>query len=159
MTMPSGSGAAAMPGMAMPSQASRAPTAQTADLSAAHADVEAGLFARAIPVYERVLDADPHNLEARIHLGVSLAGVGQVESGLTELDKALAMDADNLHALWSKAQSLFDDGRYEASIPVWERVAGLAPYTPDATAARGYVLRARERLEAKPKRVEDRKSP
>ena len=41
MTMPSGSGAAAMPGMAMPSQPSRAPTAQTADLSAAHADMTA----------------------------------------------------------------------------------------------------------------------
>jgi cytochrome c-type biogenesis protein CcmH/NrfG len=82
-----------------------------------------------------------------------------VENGLAELDQALAMDTDNLHALWSKAQALFDDGRYEASIPVWERVAGLAPDTPDATAARGYVLRARERGEGQPKRVPDRKSP
>jgi tetratricopeptide (TPR) repeat protein len=145
--------------MAMPSNPPRAADARTADLSAAHTDVEAGRFVQAIAIYERALEADPHNLEARIHLGVSLAGVGQVERGLAELDRALAMDADNLHALWSKAQTLFDERRYAASIPVWERVATLAANSPDATAARGYVLRARESLEGRPKGLPDRKSP
>jgi tetratricopeptide (TPR) repeat protein len=157
MTMPSGADAS-MPGMAMPSQPSRPPASPTGDLRAAHADVEAGRFARAIPVYERALEADPHNLDARIHLGVSLAGVGQVERGLAELDGALAMDADNLHALWSKAQALFDDGRYGASIPVWERVAARAGNSPDAAAARDYALEARQRLEGQPKRGPEKKS-
>ena len=158
MTMPGGSDAA-MPGMAMPPGPPLAADPQTVDLSAAHTDVEAGRFVQAIAIYERALAADPHNLEARVHLGVSLAGVGQVDRGLAELDRALAMDADNLHALWSKAQTLFDQGRYVVSIPIWERVAAMAANSPDAAAARGYVLRARERLEVRPKGLPDRKSP
>jgi len=145
--------------MAMPSNPPRAADERTADLSAAHGDLETGRFVRAIAIYERALEADPHDLEARIHLGVSLAGVGQVERGLAELDRVLAMDADNLHALWSKAQTLFDERRYAASIPVWERVAALAANSPDATTARGYVVRARERLERRPKGLPDRRLP
>jgi hypothetical protein len=158
MTMPGGPGAT-MPEMAMPPSPPLAAAPQTADLSVAHADVEVGRFVQAIAIYERVLAADPHDLEARVHLGVSLAGVGQVERGLAELDRALAMDADNLHALWSKALTLFDEGRYAVSIPVWERVAAVAANSPDAAVARGYVLRARERLEGRPKGLPDVKSP
>lgn len=158
MSMPGGSGAD-MPEMAMSPSPLRAVDPRAADLSAAHADVEAGRFTRAIAIYERALETDPHNVEARIHLGVSLAGLGQVERGLAELDRVLAMDADNLHALWSKAQTLFDEGRYAASIPAWERVAVVAANSPDAAAARGYMLRARERLEGRTKGLRDRKAP
>jgi len=146
MTMTGGPGGG-MPGMTMPSPAPVAGTRE-ADLAAAHADVEAGRFARAIPLYERTVRDDPHNLEALIHLGVSLAGAGQVERGLAELDRALGMDPENLHALWGKAQALFDvKGDYAASIPVWERIAALVEDSPDAATARGYVLLARARLE------------
>ena len=146
MTMTGGPGGG-MPGMTMPSPAPVAGTRE-ADLAAAHADVEAGRFARAIPLYERILRDDPHNLEALIHLGVSLADTGQVERGLAELDRAVGMDPDNLHALWGKAQALFDvKGDYAASIPVWERIAALVEDSPDAATARGYVLLARARLE------------
>ena len=146
MTMTGGPGGG-MPGMTMPSPAPVAGTRE-ADLAAAHADVEAGRFARAIPLYERTVRDDPHNLEALIHLGVSLAGAGQVERGLAELDRALGMDPENLHALWGKAQALFDvKGDYAASIPVWERIAALVQDSPDAATARGYVLLARARLE------------
>ena len=147
MTMTGGSGTA-MPGMSMPAPAPDVSGTRSAHLAAAHAEVEAGRFARAIPLYERILRDDPHNLEALIHLGVSLAGAGQVERGLAELDRALGMDPDNLHALWDKAQALFEvKGDYAASIPVWERIAALVQDSPDAATARGYVLLARARLE------------
>ena len=146
MTITGGAGGG-MPGMPMSSPAPVAGV-RAADAAAAHADVEAGRFVQAIPVYERILREDPHNLEALIHLGVSLAGTGQVERGLAELDRALGMDPDNLHALWGKAQALFDvKGDYAASIPVWERIAALVQDSPDAATARGYVLLARARLE------------
>ena len=136
-----------MPGMTMPPQAPSGSGGRTAEIAAAHADVEAGRFTNAVPVYERILREDPHHVEALIHYGVALAGVGQVERGLAELDRALAMGPDHLHALWSKAQTLFDIKRdYAASIPVWERLAVLAANSPDAATARGYVLRAQERL-------------
>lgn len=78
---------------------------------------------------------------------MSLARLGQVERGLSELDRALAMAPDSFHALWSKAETLFDIKRdYAASIPVWERIAELAPDSLDAATARRYVLSARERL-------------
>jgi tetratricopeptide (TPR) repeat protein len=154
MAVTSGTGSSTpgmtMPGMTMPPQAPSGTEGRTAELAAAHADVEAGRFANAVPVYERILREDPHHVEALIHYGVALAGVGQVERGLAELDRALAMVPDHLHALWSKAQTLFDVKLdYAASIPVWERVAGLASSPVDAATARGYVLRARERLNAR----------
>ena len=147
MTMTGGPGTS-MPGMPMPAPAPDVSGTRSAHLAAAHADVEAGRFAQAIPLYERIVRDDPHNLEALIHLGVSLAGAGQVERGLAELDRALGMDPENLHALWGKAQALFDvKGDYAASIPVWERIAALVEDSPDAATARGYVLLARARLE------------
>ena len=136
-----------MPGMTVPTQVPAGPGRWAAELAAAHADVDAGRFAGAAPAYERILREDPHNVEALIHYGMSLTGLGQIERGLSELDRALAMDPDNFHALWSKGQTLFDLKRdYAASIPVWERVAGLASSPVDAATARGYVLRAREWL-------------
>jgi tetratricopeptide (TPR) repeat protein len=146
MTTPGGNGTS-MRGMTMPGQPPVGPGGRTAELAAAHADVEAGRFANATPAYERILREDPHHVEAIIHYGVSLAGVGQVERGLSELDRALAMEPDNLHALWSKAQTLFDIKQdYAVSIPLWERIAALVPNSSDAATARGYVLRAREQL-------------
>lgn len=139
-----------MPGMTMPPQAPTGSGGRTAELAAAHADVEAGRFANAVPVYERILREDAHHVEALIHYGVALGGAGQVERGLSQFEQALAMEPDNFHALWSKAQTLFDIKQdYAASIPVWERVAGLASSPVDAATARGYVLRARERLNAR----------
>lgn len=139
-----------MPGMTMPPQAPAGTGGRTAELAAAHAGVEAGRFASAVPMYERILREDPHHVEALIHYGVALAGAGQVERGLSQFEQTLAMEPDNFHALWSKAETLFDIKQdYAASIPVWERVAGLASSPVDAATARGYVLRARERLSAR----------
>ncbi len=136
-----------MPGAMMPAQTPAGPGGRAAELAAAHSDVDAGRFAAAVPAYERMLREDPHNLEALIHYGMSLAGLGQVERGLSELDRALAMEPDHFHALWSKGQALFDIKRdYAASIPVWERIAALASSPGDASTARGYVLRAQEQL-------------
>jgi len=64
-----------MPGMAMPPQAPGGSGGRTAELAAAHADVEAARFAQAVPVYERILREDPHHVEALIHYGAALAGV------------------------------------------------------------------------------------
>lgn len=140
-----------MPGMTMPAQVPAGPGRWAVELAAAHADVDAARFASALPAYERILREDPHNVEALIHYGMSLARLGQVERGLSELDRALAMAPDNFHGLWSKAETLFDIKRdYAASIPVWERIADLAPNSLDAASARRYVLSARERLGGRP---------
>ena len=158
MTMTGGPGGGT-PGMPMSSPAPIAGV-RAVDLAAVHADIEAGRFVQAIPVYERILREDPHNPEALIHLGVSLASIGQVEQGLAELDRALAMDPDNLHALWSKGQTLFDiKGDQAASIPVWERIASLMPDSPDGVAARDYVFRARERLKGRQAAPPAKRSP
>ncbi len=148
-----------MPGMTMLPSTPVA-GAREADRAAAHADVEARRFVQAIPVYERLVREDPHNLEALIHLGVSLASIGRVEQGLAHLDQALAMEPDNLHALWSKGQTLFDiKGDHAASIPVWERIASLVSDSPDGVTARGYVLRAQERLKGSQDAPPPKRSP
>lgn len=143
-----GGSAGGMAGMAMPSATAGAGGGRAGELSAAHADVEAGRFAEAVAVYERVLREDMHNVEALIHLGMALGGVGEADRGLGYVDRALAMDPDNLHALWIKAVTLFEaKAQYAESIPVWERFLALVPASgTDAATARGYVLRARERL-------------
>ena len=155
-----GGSATNMPGMTMPASATEGSGRWADELKAAHDDVEARRFAQAMAVYERILREDPHNMEALIHYGTSLAAVGELTRGLAALDQALAMDPENLHALWSKAQTLFDVKRdYAASIPLWERVASLAPDSTDAATARAYVLRAKERLAGGPRSTPGKGSP
>jgi tetratricopeptide (TPR) repeat protein len=155
-----GGSAGSMPGITTPASGTDTANRLTADLKGAHDDLEAARFLQAVAVYERILRDDPHNMEALIHYGTSLAAVGELTRGLAALDQALAMDPENLHALWSKAQTLFDVKRdYAASIPLWERIASLAPDSADAATARGYVLRAKERLVGGPRSTPGKGSP
>ena len=152
-----GGSASGMAGMAMPSVGPGARGGLAPELAAAHADVEAGRFAQAVSAYERVLREDTHNVEALIHLRIALGGAGEADKGLSSVDRALAMDPDNLHALWVKAVTLFETkAAYAESIPVWEHFLSLATEPRDADAARGYILRARERLRG-PQRPAPRK--
>lgn len=146
-----GGGGDGMPGMRMPMPGPEAGDGRAARLRAAHADLEAGRFGEARRAYESLTREAPHDVAALIHLGESRVRGGEVAAGLAHLDEALAMEPNNLHALWSKAAALFDVQRdYAASIPIWERIVELAPSSPDAATARGYVVRARERLAARP---------
>lgn len=95
----------------------------------------------------QVLEQDPHNLEALIHLAIAPAHTGQPETALATFDRALAMDPNNPHALWNKAQTLFEIKQDStASIPLWERFITLAPNSADAVTARRYVEQAQQKL-------------
>ncbi len=118
-----------------------------ARLATAHAFIDQQRFADAFPIYEKVLEQDPHNLEALIHLAIAQAHTGQLETALATFDRALAMDPNNPHALWNKAQTLFEIKQdYTASITLWERFITLAPNSADAVTARRYVEQARQKL-------------
>lgn len=116
-------------------------------LAAAHAYVDQQRFAQALPIYQQILEQDPHNVEALTHLAIVQASTDQLDAALATFDRALAMDPDNLHALWNKAQALFEIKQdYAASIPLWERIVAIARESPDAATARRYIERAREKL-------------
>jgi cytochrome c-type biogenesis protein CcmH len=116
-------------------------------LAAAHVYVDQQRFAQALPIYQQILEQDPHNVEALTHLAIVQAGTGQVAAALATFDRALAMDPDNLHALWNKAQALFEIKQdYAASIPLWERIASITQGSPDAATARQYLEQARQKI-------------
>jgi cytochrome c-type biogenesis protein CcmH len=128
-----------------------------ARLATAHAFIDQQRFAEAFPIYEKILEQDPHNLEALTHLAIAQANTGRVEAALATFDRALAMDPNNLHALWNKSQALFEIKQdYAASIPLWERIVALVANSPDAATARKYLEQAKQKVGAQQGALERR---
>ena len=159
------SGIAGMPGMAEAPGPSASPPdsagggrlaaipTETLDgmLRAAHASLDAGRYQEAITSYRAVLKREPANVDAITHLGVILAVAGHADEALAAFDRALAINPDDLHALWEKARALQDLRQdFAGAIAVWERVVALTPPGQDRDQAEARIRDARARLAAAP---------
>jgi len=119
------------------------PTGALVDmLRAAHASLEAGRQEEAMAAYQAVLRRQRDNVEALSHVGFILAMVGHTDQALAALDRALALDPRNTHALWDKARLLQEVREdYAGAVTTWERFLALTPRGPDYEQA---VVRMRE---------------
>ena len=120
-------------------------------LRAAHASLDAGRYQEAIAAYRAVLKREPANVDAITHLGVILAVAGHADEALAAFDRALAINPDDLHALWEKARALQDLRQdFAGAIAAWERVVTLTPLGQDREQAEARIRDARARLAAAP---------
>jgi tetratricopeptide (TPR) repeat protein len=120
-------------------------------LRAAHASLDAGRYQEAIAAYRAVLKREPANVDAITHLGVILAVAGHADDALAAFDRALAINPDDLHALWEKARALQDLRQdFAGAIAAWERVVTLTPPGQDREQAEARIRDARARLAAAP---------
>ena len=126
------------------------PTLLEGMLRAAHAALEQGQVSQAATAYRAVLDRDPHNADALVHLGVILREAGELEAALISLNRALEIDPRHPHALWDLGQTLFRRQDYPGAIAAWERFLALGPTGKDAETARTWIASARRELEKAP---------
>lgn len=108
---------------------------------------------RALDAYERVLDLDPANVEAKIGWVAvdSMLKPGHVVDGTARarLEQALADDPQNARGLWLLGVSDFKAGNFSDAVATWNRLLSLIdPGSEMAAAVREQISQAQGRLPA-----------
>ena len=148
---------AAPQAMALEQRIRENPNDLKALLELAHFHLDQGTFHQSIELYKQVLSLDPRNVEAITHLGIILSKSPHPEQALQVFDKALAIDPNYPHALWDKAQVLYEvKQNYQEAIKTWERFLAVVPSGEDADRAREFIQEAKQRLKERPKTPQTR---
>jgi tetratricopeptide (TPR) repeat protein len=83
---------------------------------------------KAIEIERRALAIDPDLADARVWLGASLLGLGQVDEAIVEIREALRLEPDNGAAHQGLARAYWvGRGDFRAAIPLFERAIELNP--------------------------------
>lgn len=84
-------------------------------------------YARAIPLFERILREDAHNLDATLRLAAAHSALGQNEAAMKAFDQAkdLAPQSDDVRMYL--ALHLARGGRWEEAVPMLEKVVAADP--------------------------------
>ena len=69
--------------------------------------------------------------------GVAHASMGKSKRALADFDHAIALDADNWHAVYNRANALFDAGRYLEAVAGYSKAIKLNPSLAYAFLNRG----------------------
>ena len=94
-------------------------------------------------IYQRVLAADPHQVDALHFLGLSRHHRGQHEAGIALVEKALALAPDNVDARSNLGNMLAANGRLAEAEATYRQALSLRPDHVNALANLGSVLRRR----------------
>ncbi len=122
-----------------------------ADMTGLYHDLDVGSrrfveerYHEAIPLFERVLAADPGNLMVAVRIGVAESALGRDQQALEHFARAQRLDPESLDVRHYLAMHHLRYGRVERAAPLFEAVlAGLPDKLPALRALAG--IRARER--------------
>lgn len=87
--------------------------------------MKAGLYAEAVPLCIRLLDQDSGQQDIRNYLMKSLMESGQIDAGLTLVDRILLDQPDNLNALSLAAEGRMKLGDQEKSLTLFQHILKL----------------------------------
>ena len=96
---------------------------------------------RAAKILELAATLSPELPDVFNNLGMARAACGQPEAALEAYDRALEMDARDVHALYNRAAALHLLGREQECLAVLDRLIELAPDFAPARASRENTLR------------------
>lgn len=94
--------------------------------------------ANVVGKYEAEAAADPNSVDARCNLGWGHYGERRYDEAAAAFREALALEANNVDALYGLGLSLKEAGQGEAAVPYFVQVIKLAP--PKEPGARGKML-------------------
>lgn len=128
-------------------------TAQTL-LLRANLHAQQGALPEAEVEYRRALSKSPELAEAHFGLGMVLAKTERMEEAVLALEKACALQPQNVVFAYRSAQALLEADRFEQAIPRFQAAVALAPkFVPvylslsHALARRGDLTAARKVIE------------
>ena len=95
-------------------------------------DMGAGLFIRqdyaaAIPVFTRILEADPHNFMAALRLAVAYSVTGNKDMAQNYFDRARAMDPSSIDLRQYQAMHYLKYQQWDLAGPLFESVLAESP--------------------------------
>ena len=99
-------------------------------------------YARAIPLLERVLSEDPHNLDAALRLATAYSTLGQEAQALRLFERAKDIAPQSLDVRTYFALHLARGSRFTEAIPMLEKIVAESP---ERLAALEALARLRER--------------
>jgi choline-sulfatase len=108
---------------------------------------EAGEYAQAVPVLERILAQDPHNLDAALRLATAHSSLGHDRQAVEQFQKAAAIAPGSQDVRTYLALHYARTKEWERAIPLLEQVIAESPDRLTAVEALG-GLKAREGLRA-----------
>ena len=101
----------------------------------------------------------PNDPEALTHMGVILVQAGHADAALQMFDRALAADPKYVHALWDKANLLFEQRQdYAGAAKTLEAFIALAAPGPDVERAKTMIVEAKKR-QSEPKPAAESQAP
>jgi len=125
------------------------PNTPAGDLQLAHQLDAQGQALEALKLYDRVLTADPTNVEALTYRGWLLKRAGLPDDAQASLDRAIALDPTYPDAHFFRGMLLYQDRRDPAAaIPEFETYLASNPDAATVEAVQGVLARARADLAA-----------
>ncbi|MFQ5656245.1 MAG: tetratricopeptide repeat protein [Candidatus Methylomirabilales bacterium] len=117
-------------------------SATPSSLQEANAAFNRGDLRQALEGYKKILEQDPHNVEALTQIGVILARARHYDDALVAFDQALKVEPDDPRALFQKGLVYFQ-GKVQPreGVKIWEHLIKTAP--PDNE----YAMTAKRMLE------------
>lgn len=134
------------PGMGITGDIGRGGDDVASTLKEANQALERGEFRQAFEGYRKILDKDPHNVEALTQLGVILAKAQHYDDAILAFDRALSLKPDDPKALFEKGLVLFQ-GKVQPreGVKVWEHLIKTAsPENQYAVTARRLLEQIRQ---------------
>ncbi|HEU4520578.1 MAG TPA: sulfatase-like hydrolase/transferase [Thermoanaerobaculia bacterium] len=107
----------------------------------------AGEYAAVIPLLERILEADPHNVDAALRLAVAHSGLGHEALALAAFDRAAAIAPESRDVRHYRAMHLAQSREWQRAAPILERIVAEEPDRVPALEALA-VIRERQRRPA-----------
>ena len=83
--------------------------------------------AAALASFERAVELDPEDPNARYFLGLTLIALDRFEEAVTQLSRGLALNKDDLDIAFVFGVALFNLSRYDQALPHFQAVAAREP--------------------------------
>jgi len=99
-----------------------------------------GNYAKALSLFDDILEVEPSNVNALIGKAVAYRRSGKPQEALNCLDLVLGVQPGNASALLNRGNILLAQGDAEAALESFERLTQLYPNDEEAWAGRGEVL-------------------
>ena len=102
-------------------------TALLPDLEAGASLFVRGRYADVVPLYRKVLEADPHNLMVTLQLAVAESMLGREAAAMSAFRRAQAIAPDSVDVKHYLAMHEFQQGRFAAAEPLFVSVLAVEP--------------------------------
>src|SRR6059036_3540771 len=99
-----------------------------------------GNYAKALSLFDEILEVEPSNVNALIGKAVAYRRRGNSQEALNCLDLVLGVQPGNASALLNRGNILLEQGDAEAALESFERLTQLYPNDEEAWTAQGDVL-------------------